>query len=120
MSTYAIRYVTFLDILGFSEIVRKTEKYQFGTHALAAALTEIGSPHPALNESDDFQFQSFSDSIVMSSADTLTGLLHIFYSITQLYIRLLEVGLLIRGAVSKGKPRSVYNFWTRTFGCLRS
>ena len=66
--------MTFLDILGFSEIVRKTEKYQFGTHALAEALTEIGSPHPALNESDDFQFQSFSDFIVMSFRGYSDGL----------------------------------------------
>jgi hypothetical protein len=102
---YSDRYVAFVDILGFSEIVRKTEHDQIAgrVDALAEALTAIGSHHPTLNESDDFQFQTFADSIVMSSAATLTGLLHIFHSITELNISLLKPGLLTRGAVARGK-----------------
>ena len=38
----------------------------------------------------------------MSSAKTITGLVHIFSSITDLSVRLLTEGLLIRGAVAKG------------------
>jgi hypothetical protein len=102
---YSDRYVAFVDILGFSDIVRRSEKDQttIRIDALAKALVDIGAWHPSINESDDFQFQSFSDSIVMSSAATLTGLAHIFYSITELTLRLLSDGLLIRGAVAKGK-----------------
>jgi hypothetical protein len=101
---YIDRYVAFVDILGFSEIVRQTHgaTTTTRTEALARTLTEIGASHPSLNESDDFQFQSFSDSIVMSSSKTFTGLVHIFSSITDLSIRLLTEGLLIRGAVAKG------------------
>jgi hypothetical protein len=85
--------------------VRKTEHDHTAgrVNALVEALTAIGYQHPTLNESDDFQFQTFSDSIVMSSAATLTGLLHIFHSITELNISLLKPGLLTRGAVARGK-----------------
>jgi len=102
---YSDRYVAFVDILGFSEIVRKTKHDETTVRvvALAHALTAIGSHHPSLNENDDFQFQTFSDSIVMSSAATLTGLLHIFHSISELNISLLKPGLLTRGAVARGK-----------------
>ena len=101
---YKNRYVAFVDILGFTAIVRATEHDAMPTriNALVKALAEIGSHHPSINESDDFQFQSFSDSTVMSSASTFTGLLQILYSISDLSIRLLQTGLLARGAIAKG------------------
>ena len=102
---YSDRYIAFVDILGFSSIVRQSEHDQTSKRfdALVGALTEIGSHHPSINESDDFQFQSFSDSVVMSSASTLTGLVQILSSISDLAIRLLKTSLLIRGAIAKGK-----------------
>jgi hypothetical protein len=102
---YSDRYVAFVDLLGFSSIVRQSEHDQTSKRfdALVGALTEIGSHHPSLNASDDFQFQSFSDSVVMSSAPTPTGLVQILSSISDLAIRLLKTSLLIRGAIAKGK-----------------
>jgi hypothetical protein len=104
---YDDRYVAFVDILGFSEIVRKIEHDPTPTRtdALVKALTEIGSHHSSINEGDDFQFQSFSDSIVMSSTIANSGLLHILHSISNLSIRLLSIGggLLTRGAIAKGR-----------------
>ena len=103
---YDERYVAFVDILGFANIVRKTE-YDISDKrydALVKILTEIGSYNePTINESDDFQFQSFSDSVIMSTASTTTGLLHLLHSISHLSIRLLSTGLLMRGAIAKGK-----------------
>jgi hypothetical protein len=101
---YTERYVTFADILGFTDIVKQSvqDSSVKRQEALAKALREAASYHPGLNDSDDIQFQSFSDSIVMSSASTITGLLHILSSMVDLYIRLLREGLLIRGAVAKG------------------
>jgi hypothetical protein len=101
---YSERYVTFADILGFADIVRKSAQDSSvkRQEALAKALREAASYHPGLNDSDDIQFQSFSDSIVMSSASTATGLLHILISMVDLCLRLLREGLLIRGAVAKG------------------
>jgi hypothetical protein len=55
---YSVRYVAFLDILGFSDIVRKTDHdpTPVRVNAIAEALTEIGSHHASVNESDDFNF----------------------------------------------------------------
>jgi hypothetical protein len=106
MIMYDERYVAFADILGFANIVRQTE-YDVGNkryNALVQILTEIGSYNePTINESDYFQFQSFSDSVIMSTASTTTGLLHLLHSMSNLSIRLLSTGLLIRGAIAKGK-----------------
>jgi hypothetical protein len=101
---YTERYATFADILGFADIVKKSAQDSSSKRqdALVSALSEAGSYHPGLNATDDIQFQTFSDSIVMSSAPTATGLLHILASMTDLSIRLLRVGLLIRGAIAKG------------------
>ena len=102
---YTERYVAFADILGFTNIVKETAsacspKRQ---EALVAALAEAGSYHPSVNDDDDFQFQTFSDSIVMSSAPTTSALIHIFGSLIDLSINLLRAGLLIRGAVARGQ-----------------
>lgn len=101
---YTDRYVTFADILGFADIVKKSaqDSSQRRYDALVNALIEAGTHHDGLNPADDIQFQTFSDSIVMSSASTLTGLLHILSSMADLSIRLLRDGLLIRGAIAKG------------------
>jgi len=104
---YDDRYVAFVDILGFTEIVRKTEHDTTDRRydALVKTLTEIGSfDEETINESDDFKFQSFSDSVIMSTATTQNGLLHLLHLISNLSIHLLSNGgLLMRGAIAKGK-----------------
>jgi hypothetical protein len=73
---YTERYVAFADILGFADIVKMSvhdnspKRYE----ALVNALVEAGTYHPGLNATDDVQFQTFSDSIVMSSSATMSGL----------------------------------------------
>jgi hypothetical protein len=113
---YTERYVTFADILGFADIVKKSAQDSSPQRheALVKALVEAGTYHPGLNASDDIQFQTFSDSIVMSSASTTTGLVHILASMADLSIRLLrDGGLLIRGAIAKG---SLYHKRSILFG----
>jgi hypothetical protein len=101
---YAERYIAFADILGFTDIVKMIaeDKSSRRHDALVKALVEAGTHHPGLNANDDIQFQTFSDSIVMSSASTITGLLHILVSMVDLSTHLLRNGLLIRGAITKG------------------
>jgi len=104
---YDDRYVAFVDILGFANIVRKTEYDPSNKRydALVKTLTDIGSfNEETINESDDFKFQSFSDSVIMSTATTRTGLLHLLHLVSNLSIHLLSNGgLLMRGAIAKGK-----------------
>jgi hypothetical protein len=102
---YLQRYVAFIDILGFGEIVKATDQAPTSTRydELVKALTETDARARQHGELDDFRFQSFSDSIVISSEATPAGLRHVLTSITDLALNLLSVGLLIRGAVAKGK-----------------
>jgi hypothetical protein len=104
---YSERYVAFVDILGFSEIVRQTGSDQTPKRydALVKTLSEIGTREGTADEiiGVDFQFQSFSDSVVLSSLVFPIGLIYLLSSISELAIRLLRNGLLMRGAVAKGK-----------------
>jgi hypothetical protein len=108
---YAQRYVAFLDILGFSEIVRETDRDALPNRfdARAKTLEEINSREHELDDvvGCDFQFQSFSDSIVMSANGTAPGLLYLLSAVRQLALNLLGNGLLMRGAVAKGKLHHV-------------
>jgi hypothetical protein len=105
---YTERYVSFLDILGFSDIARKTERDKNPARydALVKTLTEIRvRKRKRLDRvvGDDFKFQSFFDSIVMSSNASLNGLVYLLLSLNHLTLSLLTNGLLIRGAIAKGK-----------------
>jgi hypothetical protein len=101
---YAQRYVAFLDILGFSEIVKSTERNERQFEALAKAIEQINSRENELDDiaQFDFRFQTFSDSIVMSVADNAPALLYLLQSIKAIAFNLLGNGLLVRGAISKG------------------
>ena len=104
---YSERYVAFVDILGFSEIVRQSDsdKTPKRYDALVKTLSEIGTRESSADEiiGVDFQFQSFSDSIVLSTTANPTGLIYLLSTIIELSIRLLRNGLLLRGGMAKGK-----------------
>jgi hypothetical protein len=104
---YTERYVAFLDILGFGDIIKQseTDATPVRVDALAKALAEVGSLENPLDHIApcDFRFQSFSDSIVVSTDSTSVGLMALLASINKLTLKLLTNGLLIRGAIAKGK-----------------
>jgi len=107
---YAERYVAFLDILGFSEIVRQTDQDTLPNRfdALAKTLEDINARDDEPDQIfGDFQFQSFSDSIVMSYSAKESGLLYLFSAVRQLAQNLHGNGLLMRGAIAKGKLHHV-------------
>jgi hypothetical protein len=103
---YEERYVAFLDILGFGRIVADSNRpsSRFDADALVAILGEIGTRDPDYDKifGDDFRFQAFSDSIVMSERATVAGFEQITDEITALAEKLLSNGLLLRGGVAKG------------------
>jgi len=67
---YSERYVAFVDILGFSSIVRGSTQSTLQATKLAGILNKIASrtdpPGIDLGPGDDFQAQSFSDCTVIS------------------------------------------------------
>jgi hypothetical protein len=106
---YSQRYVAFIDILGFGNIVRQSVQLP----GQAAALLQIFDrmhkrwSDEALkathaNMGDDFRVQSFSDCTVMSEAATPRGLAHLLLMVTQFTLELMGQGFLVRGGVAKG------------------
>ena len=103
---YEARYVSFIDILGFSEIVRNSVQSPTQASELAKALDQINSNISFLSlkglTSDDFRAQSFSDCILLSEAPTPKGLQFLLTTICFLTNSLLSIGILTRGGLSKG------------------
>ena len=103
-AVYASRYVAFVDILGFQEIINKSRNSAKLVDELATVLKAMGERNTALEQAlgEDFRAQNFSDSIIMSEAVSAQGLSHLLYQVQELALRLLQQGLLIRGGISKG------------------
>jgi len=67
-------------------------------------LSEIQAREPIVGEETvDFQFQAFSDSIVVSVSSEIRGLAYLLNSIYIFTLSLMQDELLIRGAIAKGK-----------------
>lgn len=99
---YSERYVAYIDILGFTEIIKRSATNPGLYEALAKNLSEIQTREPIEGEQAvDFQFQAFSDSIVVSTE--LCGLQYLLTAISKFTLELMMEGLLIRGAIAKGK-----------------
>jgi hypothetical protein len=105
-TVYSDRYVAFIDILGFSAIVRQSE----GSSSRAKELVGILETIPTLPQEfaddlkrDDFKTQSFSDCIVMSENGSPSGLFSLLASATTLTFVLLSKGVFTRGGIAKGK-----------------
>jgi hypothetical protein len=104
---YSDRYVAFIDILGFSQIVRHSVNLPWQTEELVRILERISNRTKPLEIDtmfgDDFRAQSFSDCIVLSEKATNLGLEHLLFAVSQLALDLLANGVLTRGAIAKGK-----------------
>ena len=101
---YSERYVAFIDILGFSETVKRSKTDPRLYDALVRVLSDIQAREAIEGEEEaDFQFQSFSDSIVLSSATGAKGLAYLLAAIHRLALDLMQEALLIRGGIAKGK-----------------
>lgn len=108
-AVYSERYVAFIDILGFSEHVRKSANAPSEAKKILSIMDRqfnrwaegsFKAMHEFLGE--DFQHQSFSDCIVLSEAATPKGLHYLLMLATQTALGVLENGFLLRGGIAKG------------------
>lgn len=104
---YSERYCAYVDILGFAELIDRLSLGETPFHALRTLLRTIHET-PARDLQDDFtdsdfRAQSISDAVAISTAPNENGLLHLFYTLEELAIRLLADGFFLRGAIVKGK-----------------
>lgn len=116
---YEERYCLFLDILGFKEVVEQSAQPGAGTarsghpaggiyfslkqiaNSLKYKSAVVGA-NGAMKASSRVVTQ-FSDSVVVSyQADELGGLAEMLYDVLHLQLSLIQRGLLIRGAITKG------------------
>jgi len=106
-SEYPARYVAFLDILGFRELITNLNEDETKLSSVRDLLRNIHNPDPELFKNllpkSDFRAQSISDAVAISATMTPEGLAHIFMAVERLAQKLLKAGYFLRGAIAKGK-----------------
>jgi hypothetical protein len=100
---YEERFVAFVDILGFSDLVKRTKDNEVLRHKVAEALKKVRTfDSPEAGESG-LRVHYFSDSLIASTTKTPLGLWHLLLSLDALAWNLLQMDVLVRGGVAVGK-----------------
>lgn len=112
MATYRERYVAFLDILGFSELI----SFSVGQNA-SITVDQIRSilevPEPVGKEQivlgrigdismSGHRLTAFSDCIIITTDVTEQGLIHLLQHVEKIGFRLARLGALYRGGIARG------------------
>lgn len=106
-TNYQERIVAFVDILGFSAMIAKSESDEAEYKRIKRALDTIQN---VKNHADNSvtKVSTFSDSIVISYPTTgRSSLFYILIDLVHLQLELLQQGILVRGGIAKGKVRHV-------------
>ncbi len=99
---YEERYVGFVDILGFENLVREADQDTTRRLAIIKALTMVNEAPPPEESVPDLRAQIFSDSLIISASRTPKGLWHLLMSLKALTWNLLQESILVRGGISLG------------------
>jgi hypothetical protein len=102
---YEERYVAFIDILGFREMVARMRRAPTFYNDMLANLGAMRRTLPPreVKAATDLRVQTFSDSIVLSTGPTPDGLWHLLFVVHDLTNALLPRGIFIRGGVARGR-----------------
>lgn len=98
---YRPKYVAFVDVLGFSTLVRAGDTDP-AIRQLILGVVALLRETLARNPRVGFQFTQFSDCIVMSANCNAFGLHAVFSGCRMLAINLLSHGILLRGGIAMG------------------
>jgi hypothetical protein len=107
---YCERYVAFIDILGFKDMVLHINANVAAFQVLLglpAILERVaGENHAMFSDKPDFQCTAFSDSIVIStdasSVAQFVGIYSIIHAVLELAKTFMKANALVRGGISKG------------------
>ena len=94
-------YVSFIDILGYTELSSKADDDPQARETIRLGLKAfswVRRSHP----NPDLHFSQFSDSIVLSAARDENGLLFVLEATINIAFELLKAGLLVRGGIAAG------------------
>jgi hypothetical protein len=104
---YPVRYVAFLDIIGFRELINRLNADPTQLEFTRSLMHNIHQPNhtswDAFFTGSDLKAESISDAVALSSSPTRQGLIHMFAAIELLSIKLLRAGIFLRGAVVKDR-----------------
>jgi hypothetical protein len=102
--TYEERYLAFVDVLGFSNLVERSRNDVAVVLQLDSALSDISARARAAR-SDELRLEatSFSDTVVISAPVGEAELLHMLQIVDEFGFGLLRRNMLFRGAVVRGQ-----------------
>lgn len=104
-TNYEERIVAFVDILGFSDMISRSENNVEIYEKINQALKTIQNVKKH-SENTSAKITTFSDNIVISyPADGKDSLYYILIDLIHLQLELLQLGVLVRGGIAKGKVR---------------
>lgn len=101
VNDYREKYVVFLDLLGFRELVKKIGQDVLERNRVVEALKVVRDTL-CQNDAIDLRFTYFSDCIVVSAERTAHALWEICQSIELLTFNLLQYDIFVRGGLSVG------------------
>ncbi len=101
VDNYPVRYVAFIDILGFRSLIARLDRDPSLLANVRDLLAKAHTPEAfdQYFEDADFKSSTISDAIALSSSLTPGGLQHLFNTIEHLARDLLELGYFVRGAI---------------------
>ncbi|WP_370153676.1 hypothetical protein [Ferrovibrio sp.] len=99
---YLQRVVAFVDILGFGALVKRADGDPTLRERIFGVLQNVHAFAAPTESNTDFKAQNFSDSLIISATNTADGLWHVLFSLSDLAINLLEIGVVVRGGVTVG------------------
>jgi excisionase family DNA binding protein len=109
VNNYRTKYVVFLDLLGFRELVKRSGGDVLERHRLVEALKLVRDTlceNPAI----DFRFTHFSDCIILSAERSPQALWQIFQSVELLTCNLLQYDIFVRGGLAVGPTHHSKDF----------
>lgn len=112
MASYAERYVAFLDILGFRDLISRSVG-QGSNVTVDQICSVLDIPDPAGEEQiilgrigdiskSGHRLTAFSDSIVITTDATEQGLIHLLHHVAKIGFRLARLRTLYRGGIERG------------------
>jgi hypothetical protein len=110
-AAYEQRYVAFIDILGFTEIIKNSENDEALLAGINDALSLKADSYEQnlkslakLESTDaDLRVHTFSDFVVLSTADTDEGLVCLLFVCWHIAADWLRQGFFCRGGIAHGK-----------------
>lgn len=99
---YIERYVAFMDVLGFSQLVSDADRDAEKREVISGIIRALRETFREVPTSAGFRFTQFSDCIVLSADRSRDGLLAVFTGCVDLTTRLMAGGVLLRGGIAVG------------------